>query len=316
MKRSRGIAIAGGLALAGLLAFSGTRWREAREAEQRADAAEQRRRLAETELRRAEEAAAAQEAKAHPRRAAAAPAAAESPPPASATTPAIRRPAPPSFAERLRTEPETQALWVKSRRHEVAATYGPFLRRLGLPPEIQARFEALALQRDEKEMDLQAVATTQGLKPGDPVLQTLRRDALNDYEAGMKSLLGDDGYREYKEFERFSEMREMVNGVVGGSVMVAREPLTTYQAEQLIQIMANASPRFRNGGHATAWDLNWDIIDPQAQAILTPAQFAFFSQTEPPLPLGARFQARLYQNVAEAKRRDADAQRNSGATEK
>jgi len=311
MNRSCGIVIAGGLVLAGVLAFSGTRLREAREAEQRAGAAEQRRRLAETELRSAEEAAAIQVAKTIPRPTAVA----GLPTTASPATPTIRRPTVPSFAERLRTEPETQTLWVKSRRHELATKYGPLLRRLGLPPEIQARFEALALSRDEKEMDLQAVATTQGLKPEDPVLQKLRRDVVSDYETGVKTLLGDDGYREYKEFERFSGIREMVNGVVGGSVLVAREPLTTYQAEQLIQIMAHASPRFRNGGHATGSDLNWDVIDAQARAILTPAQFAFFTQMEPPLPLGARFQARLYQKVEEAKRRDADAVSNSNARE-
>jgi hypothetical protein len=165
-------------------------------------------------------------------------------------------------------------------------------------------------------MDLQAVATTQGLKPEDTVLQKLRRDVVNDYETGVKSLLGDNGYREYRNFERISGIREMINGVVGGSVLVAREPLSTYQAEQLIQIMANASAQFRNGGHATESDLNWDVIDEQAQAILTPTQFTFFTQMEPPLPVGARFQARLYQRVEAAKRRDADARRSSETAEK
>jgi hypothetical protein len=56
------------------------------------------------------------------------------------------------------------------------------------------------------DVDLQAVATTQRSKPEDPVLQKLRRDVVSDYETGVKTLLGDDGYREYKEFERFSRI--------------------------------------------------------------------------------------------------------------
>jgi hypothetical protein len=183
-------------------------------------------------------------------------------------------PRPPKLHERLGREPELQALWLMSRRAELATRYGPLLRTLELSPEQQARFEAIELRREEREFDLRTVEGANGISARDPALVTLRTQVKTEYEEELRSLLGADGQRQKAEFDRTTWIREMVNGIMGGAVVVAREPLSREQGERLVQVMAAASAQYQAGGRASSGDLDWERIDAAARTFLSEAQFA------------------------------------------
>ncbi|MCX6068205.1 MAG: hypothetical protein NT121_21055, partial [Chloroflexi bacterium] len=126
-----------------------------------------------------------------------------------------------------------------------------------------------------------------------------------DYQAAQRDLLGEAGHQQLLDHERTVGVRDMVNGWAGGAVVVARTPFTQQQGEQLIQILANASTRYRNGGNADVKNIDWDVADAQARAILSDSQFNLYKTMEPPLPNGARFQSQFFRLVDEAQRADA-----------
>lgn len=209
----------------------------------------------------------------------------------------------PTIDERLQNEPDTQVYWLASQRSQVVAKYRAFVRQAGLSAEqIEAFYDAL-IKRDEQVMDVSSIIRKQGLAQPDEATAKLLAKADTDLKDAQRALLGEEGFRQLTEYNRTSWLRELVNGIVGGAVVVAREPLTAQQAEQLLQVMANASPSYQRGGSAGTSDVDWDIVDAQARAFLSPAQYALLTTMEPPLPVGARFQSKLYREVNNANKR-------------
>lgn len=210
----------------------------------------------------------------------------------------------PSIYERLQTEPDTQVYWLASQRSEATAKYRAFFRQAGLSAEQVEKFHDVLLKRDEQAMDVQSIIRDRGLSRPDDATGKLLANADKELEAAQRELLGDDGFRQLTEYNRTSGLRQLVNGIAGGAVVVARDPLTSQQAEQLLQLMANASASYKRGGHAHAGEIDWNAVDAQARTFLSPAQFALFSTMEPPLPVGARFQSQLYREVDRARKRE------------
>jgi hypothetical protein len=126
-----------------------------------------------------------------------------------------------------------------------------------------------------------------------------------ELKTAQSELLGETEFLRLIEYERTSELRELVNGVAGGAVVVAREPLSAQQAERLLHVMANASTSYQRGGAAMRQDIDWTVVDAQARAFLSPGQYSLFVTMEPPLPLGARFQSQLSREIDDAKKREA-----------
>ena len=209
----------------------------------------------------------------------------------------------PTIDERLQKEPDTQVYWLASRRSEVAMKYRAFFRQAGLSAEKREAFHRAMIQRDEQVMDVDAIIRAQGLtRPDEPAAKMLAK-ADADLKATQRAVLGDDGFRQLQEYDRTSSLRDIVNGIAGGAVMVAREPLSSQQAEQLLQVMANASPSYQRGGAASTSEIDWDVVDAQARTFLSPAQYTLLTTMEPPLPSGARFQSKLYREVNLANKR-------------
>lgn len=289
------------LALAGGMAWSNANRRAAADSE-RAIWAERCERVT-RELRRAEERLALAEAErakqaAETKRKRAAGKPSETPPKSI-----VRRV--PNIAERLRSDPVTQVLWLQSRRAQLAARYGPLLRKLNVSTAQRAAFEAAMIRKDEETIDLRAAEAAQGLSASDPVLKTLHEQIANEHQSALRSALGEEGLQELKDYERTMGIRDIVNGVAGGAVVVGRAPLSVTQGEQLIEIIANTSKSYREGGAANPNEIHWDAVDMQAQRILSAEQFSFLKDLEPPLPIGARNQAQMYQLLEEARKADA-----------
>jgi hypothetical protein len=207
----------------------------------------------------------------------------------------------PTIAERLRTEPDAQVLWLNLRHAQARATYGPLFRKLELTQEQIAKFEDNLTRKEERELDLQAI-TAEQLKTAGKItaeLDTARRNNGMEYDAAQRALLGDAGFQELQEQQRTSWARQWVDGWAGGAIVYLGEPLTAEQGEALIHIIANASDSYRQG-NAVAGAIDWSAVDTAAQRLLTPNQFKLFTTMEPPLPNGGRFQSQLYEKIGTA----------------
>src|SRR5687767_5596276 len=155
-----------------------------------------------------------------------------------------------TVSETLEKDVRAQIAKLTHERAHVAATYGALFRNLGLSPEQIGKFQEIALKRKERIMDLQAIMGNKGLTWQDPAIKKLQQENEAEFVAAQKALLGDDGYSKFDRYERTSWLREMMVGWAGGAAVVARDPFTFEQGERLVEIMANASPNYRNGFHA------------------------------------------------------------------
>jgi hypothetical protein len=218
-----------------------------------------------------------------------------------------------TIAERLQKDPQYQLQWLATKRAELTAKYGPFYRSLGLTPAQIARFEENFIRREEKNIDYGAISLAQNREHGQisAELWGLMTKVEPEHQAAQRELLGDDGYRQWRDYERTVWVRNLVNGWAGGAAVVARDPFTPQQGEQLVRILANASATYRNGGDVRTWEIDWDSVDAQVRQMFSDAQFKLFKTMEPPLPVGGRFQSELYRLVDNAQK--VDAQPNSGS---
>ena len=213
----------------------------------------------------------------------------------------------PSIADRLRHEPDAQVLWLAYHRSRAGERYGPLFQALRLSPEQIAKFQDNLIRREEQNMDLQAIVASQKESTGriSAELYEMMKKIEPDHQAAQRELLGEAGYRQLLDHERTVRVRDMVNGWAGDAVVSARTPFTAQQGEQLVQILANASSSYRDGGSADSTNIDWDVADAQARAILSDPQLNLFKTMEPPLPSGARFQSQFYRLVNEAQAADA-----------
>lgn len=219
-----------------------------------------------------------------------------------AKAPAPTPPRRPWIPERLQTEPEFQLLWLADRRAALTTTYGPLARQLRLSPEQVERMQAALIKREEQRMDIQATQRAQGLADSDPAVRQPLEKVDREYQQAQKDVLGEAGYARLKDYERSVYARELLAGIAGGAAVVAREPFTPQQAEQLFSAMVNASPNHRRGGGFLPYEVDWSKVDEEAAKFLSPSQLAFFQTAEPPLPYGGRFQSQLYRTVEAAKK--------------
>ena len=225
--------------------------------------------------------------------------------PSGPGAPAVKKPATarpiPTIAERLRTEPDAQVLWLNQQHAQARATYGPLFRKLGLTRDQIAKFEENLTRKEERELDLQAIMAEQ-LKTAGKIsaeVDAARRNNDVEYDAAQRALLGDAGFQDLQQQRRTSWVRQWVDGWAGGATVYLGEPLTAEQGEALIQIVANASDSFRQG-KAAGEPIDWSAVDAAAQRVLTPNQFKLFTTMEPPLPHGGRFQSELYLKTGSA----------------
>jgi hypothetical protein len=169
-------------------------------------------------------------------------------------------------------DPKLFALGMKAYQSSLNTIYGQMFRTLNLPPEEVTKFKSLAAAHMEAIVDILSSASTQGMQLNDPAVGTLMKDENTQFDAAQKSLLGDAAYQQMQQLNR----QMPVSGVaynVATQVALTSTPLSTAQADQLTQILANSSTQYQNGGYATPNTINWPTALGQAQALLTPTQF-------------------------------------------
>lgn len=177
--------------------------------------------------------------------------------------------------QRLDDDPRIQVLNGKVRRNGIRFNYGPFFRARNLSPAQAAEFEKALLRSDDDQNDAMAVMRAKGLPQNDPALGALVGKAVQEYQNTQTQLLGEDGYKALLEYERTMSIREVLGGIAA-SATVKGIPFPASQAEKLVQLMAPTSESYQKGGWATVEQVDWEVIDAQAEQFLTPEQLWAF----------------------------------------
>lgn len=170
----------------------------------------------------------------------------------------------------LRADPQLQLLYVKRSRSFFVQEFGPFFAAAQLPPETVERFLAAAGRYDEQMMDLGATAADLG-DPSRAAVADLKKRATSEREQAFRDLLGEDGFRAFREYDRMSAVRGMV-ARVAGEAAVQGVPLTPAQANAAIETIAKATASYRAGGNADLRTIDWSTADAPLRQILDPAQ--------------------------------------------
>ncbi len=183
--------------------------------------------------------------------------------------------------------------------------YAGLFRRLKLAgPELD-RLKDLLVERQSVAMDVMTAAREQGLdgRNGREQLQLLMQETEAGVNTDIQSLLGAEGFSAFQKYEQTQPQRNVVDQLETrlsyGSV-----PLTSVQADQMVQILAATSPA--NAGRGTAGTLSFvaaagrggagiaqvanlavggtaavtDAAITQAQGVLAPAQVEALRQIQ------------------------------------
>lgn len=226
--------------------------------------------------------------------------------PASARVAAMLR----KFQESF-NNPTAQAVRLASGRAKLRNSHGVLFRRLGLTPAQMERFQDITARRDEQKMDLNEILRVEAEANGIISAETggavskLMSQVDADYEAGQRALLGEEGFRELREYGRTVETRTIASELAGAAV-VAGVPFTAQQAEQLTQVLANASSAYREGGEASVWTIDWNQADEQARGILSEPQWTLFKTIDPPLSNNGRFNRRYNDAMSAASKAELE----------
>lgn len=198
----------------------------------------------------------------------------------------------------LMAKPEVQAMMNTAMKSNIDARYQSLFRQLNLSPEQSAQLENLLVERQNTLQDVMAAAREQGINPrSDPdAFHKLLTDAENSVNDGIKSLLGDDGYQQFSNYEQTLPQRGIVD-LLQQRLSSANATLNSAQADQLVQILASNSPTKPNNNlhfgnpMGTVFGQTASLVGPgsakitptavsQASGILTPDQLAGLQQLQ------------------------------------
>jgi hypothetical protein len=196
----------------------------------------------------------------------------------------------------LRSDPALRSEYLASERVNLDTRYGPLLGRLGLGPEQADKFKDLMAAHAQALLQIRLAALPGGAAEPNATLSS-RETADERLRTAQAELLGDAGYRQLQEYERLLPLRYEVDGLAG-SLVLTDTPLGASQAEQLIQIIANASSSYQKGAAADTpmpgngeilmplmlahqsideRNVDWDSVLAQARTVLSPDQLEQFS---------------------------------------
>lgn len=183
-----------------------------------------------------------------------------------------RNPGDRDVAALLEANPALFALGVRAYRANLGPHFASLYRALGLSQAQIDAFESLMTEHEEGLLDLNATAASQGLENSDPAVLAVRQQEDDQLRAAQVALLGDAGYRQLMQMGRVQPVQDIVASVAT-TVALTSSPLSGAQAAELTDFLANASSSYRRGDPADPATIDWDVVLPQAQGILTAPQF-------------------------------------------
>jgi hypothetical protein len=101
----------------------------------------------------------------------------------------------------------------------------------------------------------------------------------------------------------------VVNSLAGGAAL-AGLPLTADQGDRLLKAALAATGNDSSAsGEQLVHQMDWEMLDAQAQQILTAEQFAFFRRTDPPSEYALRWKYQIDAAAARAQQADGEKSR-------
>ena len=145
----------------------------------------------------------------------------------------------------MMTRPEVQALINQQQKAAIDARYAPLFKSLNLPSDQVDKLKALLAERSTTMQDLMSVAREQGVNPREnpEAFRKLMTDSQNEINQSIRAVVGEQGFAQLSNFEQTMPQRGVVNELQQ-RLSYTNAPLTTAQAEQMVQILAaNPAPR-------------------------------------------------------------------------
>ncbi len=189
--------------------------------------------------------------------------------PATKAAPAVWPAGEPQLAVIL-SHPQLIQAFMAYFRASLSQRFDIFYREAGMSPDQIAKFEDLMTKHQADQMDLAAAASSQGLDSADPASAALRQQQNGQFRADLTALLGDGTFSQLQQYNRAQGAMAIVQGAA--TLSLDSEPYSNAQAGQLMQVVANASPSYRQGGAVDPSSVDWDSVLNQAGSILSPAQ--------------------------------------------
>ncbi|PTX95573.1 hypothetical protein [Opitutus sp. ER46] len=142
----------------------------------------------------------------------------------------------------LADTPEFQRLLSLQQRGAISSKYAALFKKLNLSPEQQQKFEKLLADKQSAYAEAMLAAHDQGLtgKEARATAAKVARATEKEINETMKSLLGEQGYKQYQFYDRTLPQRETVNQLAS-RLSYTGDPLTSAQQEQLVRAMAQAT---------------------------------------------------------------------------
>lgn len=149
------------------------------------------------------------------------------------------------------------------------------------------------------------------MAPGDAsdkiAAKTLRQRGKAEYEAAQQATLGTDHYQALLEYERTTWVRNVVVNSFAGGAALAGLPLTAEQGDRLLKAaLAATGNDTATSGDSLVRRIDWEMLDLQAQQILTPEQFAFFRNAQPAIGYPSRWNYQIDAAAERAQKAEAE----------
>ena len=168
----------------------------------------------------------------------------------------------------LRANPEARRLLVEYTRARTDGAWGPLLKSLRLTQEQIGAFHAaheaaagLYFGQTTGDVSMSMFLTEEG------------RISPTELNARVWAVLGEDGYRQWQEFNRVSPATSATANLAG-DLYWSDSPLSRAQAERLTAILVDNSPDYAAGQNINLNKVNWPAALAQAGAVLDDPQLA------------------------------------------
>ncbi len=226
--------------------------------------------------------------------------------------------------------PETARLLAVQQKAQVDARYAALFKKLGLPPDKLAQFKGLLADRLSTPIDVLAAASQQGINPvQDPqAFRQLVQNAQAEIDGKIQALLDPGSYAQYQNYVQTEPQRAVVNQLQQ-ALSYTGTPLSSAQADQLVEILAATSPargavaatgasmtyigRPGPGGEMTAvavgppppdgggiagGSLVTDDASNRAQSVLSTAQVQALQEIQQQQQAASQLRQQMFQNAA------------------
>jgi hypothetical protein len=152
----------------------------------------------------------------------------------------------------LMNRPEAVRLMAMREKAMLNARYAALFKKLALSPEKLAQFQSLLADKLSVPMDVLTAASQQGINPmqNPQEFRQLVQNAQAEIEGKIKAALDPASYAQYQNYVQTEPQRMVVNQLQQ-SLGYTDTPLTTAQADQLMQILADTSA-VNDGGVITS----------------------------------------------------------------